>query len=155
VNYIDEAEKYLRHYQDMYRSISNMTRERARIIGRAFPKGYPEMDLSGLPAGGGSGGSSGGDDTYNALFRIKVLTESIDETEKKLDDIKALLEDISQDEGCELYGDILFKWYVERLSREQIAEDSRYSERNIYRIKDKAIRKFAVNLFGLDGLRVV
>lgn len=128
-----------------------MEKERAKLIGKAGPKGYPKADYSQPLVEGGKGK----DDAYNLLFKIKVLTDKIQKTEKQLEDVERILKEISQDQGCELYGDILRKWYIDRVPREEIAEDTRYCKRNIYNIRDKAIRKLAINLFGLDAVSVV
>ncbi len=151
MNYIEEAEKYLRHYNDLYRSLRNMNKERARLIGHAGPKGYPTLDYT-QPIGSGG---SGQDDAYNILFKIKTLTENIKKTEQKLEEIEKVLSEISREPGSELYGDILKKWYIEKVSREEIALESQYCERNIYKLKNKAIRKFAINLFGLDAVNIL
>ena len=151
MNYIEEAEKYLRHYYDLNRSLQNMIRERAKLIGRSGPKGYPSQDFTQPYTSEGSGQ----DDAYNILFKIQTLTENIDKTEKKLEEVDFILDGISKEPGCGLYGDILKKWYIEKVPREEIAEEARYCERNIYKIKDKAIRKFAVNLFGLDAVSLI
>lgn len=151
MNYIEEAEKYLKSHRDMYRGLNNMRKERAKLIGQAGPKGYPEADYTQPVVEGGKDR----DDAYNLLFTIKVLTDKIQKTEKQLEDVERILGEISQDEGCELYGDILRKWYIDRVPKEEIAQDARYCKRNIYKIKDKAIRKLAINLFGLDAVSVV
>lgn len=149
MDYIEEAEKYLRHYQDLYRSLSNMRRERAILMGKAAPRGYKESDYTQPVVSGGPGQ----EDAYNLLFKIKVLTENITKTTEKLKEIDEILNGISQEPGCELYGDILNKWYIEKLPREEIAQEANYCERNIYKIRDKAIQKFAVNLFGLNAVK--
>lgn len=149
MDYIEEAEKYLRHYHDLYRSLSNMRIKRAKLIGKAAPQGYKESDYT-QPIVTGGGGQ---EDAYNLLFKIKVLTENITKTIEKLKEIDEILNGISQEPGCELYGDILKKWYIEKVPREEIALEANYCERNIYKIRDKAIQKFAVNLFGLNAVK--
>jgi len=153
LNYLKEAEKYLKHYHDLHRSLQNMRGELSRLYGKAAPKGYSEVSTDIIKLT--SRETSYEDDTYNLLFRIKTLTENISRTEEQLQEIDEILDSISQDEGCELYGDILRKMYIERLPREEIAQDMRYSERNIYYLKHEALAKFAVNLFGIDALGFV
>lgn len=151
MNYIEEAENYLRHYYDLHRSLQNMRRERGKLIGRSAPKGYSEKDYT-QPR---PSNMSGQDDAYDVLFKIKTLTDNIQKTEGYLEEVNIILDEISVEPGCELFGDILRKWYIEKLPREEIAQESQYCERNIYKIKDKAIRKFAVNIFGLDAVSIV
>jgi hypothetical protein len=60
---------------------------------------------------------------------------------------------ISQDSGCERYKDILLMWYVEKIPKEDIANNIGYSHRqSVYEIKNKAIKKFTVALFGIVAL---
>lgn len=151
MNYIEEAEKYLKHHNDLYRSLRNMHRERAKLIGKGGPKFYKEADYTQPVVTGGLGQ----EEAYNLLFKIKVLSDNIAKTEEKIKEIDIILEDISREPGCELYGDILKKWYIIKMPREEIAQEASYCERNIYKIKDKAIRKFAVNLFGLDAINII
>lgn len=55
-----------------------------------------------------------------------------------------------------MYGEVLKMWYVDKLPKEEIAEEVKYSSRqSIYDIKNKAIRKFAIRLFGLEALKMV
>lgn len=70
----------------------------------------------------------------------------------KVDDV---LDSICIDPGCERYKDILFMWYVEKLEKDDIADQSGYSRRTIFYVKAKAIRKFSISLFGIDALKAV
>jgi len=153
VNYIKEAEKYLYYYNELYRSLEHMRRERSRLIGKSCPSSdvVAKFDLTGVRA-------SAHDEAINDLYKIKVLTENIAETEKALAEVDKILEEISKDPGCELYGEVLRKWYIEKIPKEEIAEEIGYSEnsrQSIYNIRNAAIRKFAVRLFGIGALKVV
>ena len=47
-------------------------------------------------------------------------------------------------------------WYVEKKAKEDIAEKVGYSHRqSVYEIRNKAIRKFAVALFGIVVLEAI
>jgi hypothetical protein len=47
-------------------------------------------------------------------------------------------------------------WYIEELPKEKIAEIIGYSSKqSIYDIEAKAIRKFAIMLFGIDVLKAI
>ncbi len=96
------------------------------------------------------------DDTFNVLFEIQKLTENKSKTQEEFGNINNILNEISEENGCELYGTVLRKWYIERLTKEEIAEDLGYSSKQtVYDIRNKAIRKFAVRLFGIEALRAV
>lgn len=150
MNYIREAENRLWYYRDLQRSIDEMSRQIVRLISKSGPKELTAMkyDSTGIR-------SSKHDEAYNILFEMQKLKDGIDKTKKGLQEINAILEEISQDEDCEQYGDILRKWYIERLSKEVIAEELNYSVRTVYYKRDAAIRKFAVSIFGIEALKVV
>lgn len=71
----------------------------------------------------------------------------------KIDDV---LVAICEGSGCERYKDVLVMWYVNKLDKEDIAERLGYSHRqSVYEIKNKAIRKFAVALYGVTALKAI
>lgn len=154
MNYIKEAEKYLYYYNELYRSLEHMRKERAKLIAKSCPSSniVTKFDLTEVRA------NAHHDEAINDLYKIKVLSENIAETEKALAEVDKILEEISKDPGCELYGEVLRKWYIEKIPKEEIAEEIGYSEnsrQSIYNIKNAAIRKFAVRLFGIGALKVV
>lgn len=149
MNYIEEAEKYLKYYSDMYIGLKEMDRQISRLLIKSGPGGYKSpalLDPTGVK-------SSDQDDAINTIFKLQKLIENRNKTEQKLKEIEKHLEDISKDEGCELYGLVLRRWYIERRSKEDIAEEVGYSSRqSIYTIRAEAIRKFAVRLFGIGAV---
>lgn len=150
MNYIKEAENYLWYYHDLYRSIENLDRQISRLIAKAGPKmSVIKFDETGVKTGHY-------DDAFNILFEIQKLTEAKQKTLTALNDVEEILEEISVEPGCELYGQVLRKWYIEKVPKDDIAEQLGYSSRrSVYEIKNRAIRKFAVRLFGLEALQVV
>lgn len=153
MNYIKEAENVLWYYNDLYRSVENMNREIAKIVGRQGPSGLNavSMDPTGV-----HGNGSADDNTYNLLYRLKVLSENRERTIAELSQVDALLNDISQESGCELYGAVLKEWYVYRTPKEEIAKQIGYAHKSaVYRIKDRAIKKFAIRRFGLEAMKVI
>lgn len=151
MNYIREAENYLYHYRDLYKSIENMDREISRLIRNSGPQ-----DITGISYDGVGQGQVSQDDAFNTLFKIQKLTESRKETKEKLEKIDTLLDDLSEDEGCEFFGEVLRKWYIEKIPKEEIATDIGYSSRqSIYTLRGKAIRKFSIRLFGIESVRML
>ncbi|CEP67867.1 RNA polymerase sigma factor, region 3/4 [Moorella glycerini] len=151
MNYIKEAENYLRYYHDLYKSLENINRQIARLIGRAAPREVTAIcfDETGIKSGRY-------DETLNTLFELQKLVECREETQTALSEIDKILEEISREPGCELYGQVLRKWYIEKKSKEEIAEELGYSSRqSVYDIKNRAIRIFAVRLFGLGALKAI
>ncbi len=149
MNYIREAENVLRYYRDLYRSIEHMDREIARLIRQAGPSDIKAIVVDEQL------GSGRHDETINILFQIQQLSENRAKTESELKKVEDILDDISRQAGCEKYGIVLKKWYVEGQPRHEIAKELGYTERHLYRIKSRAIRKFAVSLFGIEALKVV
>lgn len=150
MNYIQEAEKRLRHYRDLEKSLEQMDKDIARIISRSSPSelNAVAMDITGIRSGRQ-------DEAINILFELQTLSESKLQTEEEIKDIADLLKEISQEPDCNFYGKVLYAWYVKRKSREDIAKEIGYSVRQIYNIKNAAIRKFAVRVLGIKALDAI
>lgn len=151
MNYIKEAENVLKYYRDLNRSIDHMSHEIGKLMGQNAPHHLTAVPLD--PAGGIHG--SGKDDTYNVLYKIKVLTENRDKTKAELDTINQILDEIIKEPGCEKYRYVLMEWYIHRTPKEEIAEEMPCSVRNVYRLRDEAIKKFALRYFGLEVLKII
>jgi hypothetical protein len=152
MNYIKEAENVLLYYNDLYRSIQNMDREIAKLVAKQGPSVLTAVagDETGIRGGGGH------EDTANVLFRLQILTENKLKTEAELEKINCQLNEISQDRGCELYGQVLKEWYVFKTPKEEIRKTIGYSERkSIYNLRDKAIRKFSASYYGIEAVRAM
>ncbi|AFM40312.1 hypothetical protein Desaci_1286 [Desulfosporosinus acidiphilus SJ4] len=150
MNYIEEAENLLLYYNDLYRSVENLNREISKLIRYQTPSPLNAIQLEETGVR-----SSKVEDTYNMMFKLKTMVENKEKTELELKEIDRILEELSQDPGCEYYGQLLKEWYIYGTAKEKIADLIKSSSRNVYRIKDQAIKKFAVRYFGLDAMRVV
>jgi hypothetical protein len=150
VNYIQEAEKRLKHYRDLERSVEQMDKDIARIVSKASPSelNAVAMDLTGVRG-------SSDDDAYNILFELQTLTISKRKTEEELNNIADILKDISKEKECCMFGKVLYMWYVKRIPKEEISKETQYSIRQLYRIKDDAIRRFAVRVLGIKALEAI
>lgn len=153
MNYIREAEKYLWHYRDLERSLSQICEEITRLKYVYCPDDYPKSTISdGMP----DSPYPHEHDLMDVAFKLKIYLESKEKTEKEMKDIERILDEISQEPGCENFGRVLKMWYIDKLPKEEIAEILGYSSRQtIYNIKSAAIKKFAISLFGLDALKAV
>ncbi|WP_407312091.1 hypothetical protein [Desulfosporosinus sp. SB140] len=151
MNYIEEAENLLLYYTDLYQSVENLNREIAKLVRYQTPSSLNAIQLeeTGIR-------SSKVEDTYNLLFKLKTMVENKERTELELKEIDRVLEEMSQDPGCKYYGRLLKEWYVNRTSKEDIAELIGYAtKKSVYELKNRAIKKFAIRYFGLDALRVM
>ena len=156
MNYIEEAEKYLRNYRHLRGSVDTMRRERERLIGKAGPRGEENMAIALDAVGGGWGSAGEYDDAINLIWRIRELTENIQKTEERLKEIDRILEEISEGDGCEFYGRVLRAWYIDGIAKEDIAAEIGYESRtSIYTIRNRAIRKFAVRVLGIRALEAI
>ena len=148
MNYVKMAEDRLRYYRDMQRSIKNAESEIARLVRKAGPNELNaiQLDITGIRC-------SKQDEAIDTLMKIMELKDCAEKTEEALKDIDFHLEEVSLGQGCELFGQVLRRWYIDEEPKEKIAEDLRYSERkSIYQIRERAIRKFAIQLFGIKAL---
>ncbi|OPY59159.1 MAG: hypothetical protein A4E55_00376 [Pelotomaculum sp. PtaU1.Bin035] len=150
MNYVKEAESKLYYYHTLQQSIEEADRQIARLVARAGPKNLSAMVLDGSGVRGGAV-----DETVNILFEIQELQDSREKTRVALAEIDELLKKVSQEPGCEKYGPILRKWYIEKKTKETIAEEMEYSVPTIYSLRNAAIRKFAVLLFGIKAWKAV
>lgn len=144
MNYIKEAENYLYYYNDLKISIENMERQREKLIKINGPKEIKSVQLD------ITGGGKKQDEAINVLYKIQELTRNIKETELRLEDINDILKKF--DESKET---ILRMWYIDGEKKEDIADKLHCTERHLYRVKDAAIRKFAIHILGINALSVI
>lgn len=148
---IREAENRLWYYRDLVRSVDYAREQIGILAGKGAPKGITavSMDPTGIRA-------SKPHDTLSIMYQLQRWTEIRDKTSEEIDKIDAILAEIIQEPGCERYADILKMWYVEKMAKEDIADDLGYNQRrSVYELCNKAIRKFAIRLFGLEALRAI
>jgi len=151
MNYIREAENYLRYYRELHQSIEHADYMINKLAKQTAPKGISavSMDITGVRAGKPV-------NTLNQIYQLQMWKEMKDRTMVEIGKVDNVLESISKDQGCENYKSILFMWYVEKKAKEAIAEEIGYSHRqSVYEIRNKAIKKFAVALFGIVALEAI
>ncbi len=150
MDYIREAEKKLWHYRDMKRSLEWQEREISKLKWAGAPMGITAMNLDGMPKGNKA------DEMINIAFELKAYLEMKAATEEEVSIIDNILDEISKDKGCERYGEILRLWYIDGLKKEKVLEIMNYgSLTSIYDLKNEAIRKFAVNIYGSTALKAI
>jgi hypothetical protein len=139
------------YYNNIYNSLANLDRQISRLKYEGLPKEISATDYSRDKVSGG-----GRDSTENILFKVQVLMDCRQESLLKLSEIDEQLQQISTEHGCHNYGQVLRLWYIEKLPKEEIAERIGYSHKEeIYKLRGRAIRKFAVNLFGISAANVM
>lgn len=150
MDYIKEAEKRLWHYRDLEKSIEQMDKDIARIISKSSPSelNAVAMDITGIRG-------NKQDEAMNILFELQTITMAKKHTEDEIREIADILREISQEPECSLYGKVLYAWYVKRTEKDDIAKEIGYSRRQVYNIRNAAIRKFAVRILGIKALNAI
>ncbi len=143
MNYIKEAENYLYHYRDLKISLTNMKKQRDKLIQNNGPK---DISSVGLDITGVSGGNRQ-DEAINVLYQIQSLTKSMKDTEDKLIEVDEVLDKLEK-----LDATLLKMWYIGREDKKEIASMLNCTERHLYRMKDAAIRRFAIHVLGINAL---
>lgn len=139
------------YYNNIYNSLTNLDKQIAILIRQQGPKPLTavSMDLTGVRGGRV-------DNTEATMYRLQVLEHCRAESLLALDKADGMLQEISKERGCELYGMVLRLWYIEKLPKEEIADRVGYATRvSVYQIKQRAIRKFAANMFGVNAVKAM
>lgn len=152
MNYIKEAENVLEHYTDLEYSMKNIEKRIIKLKYSGAPKELKASVLDDICIKV----TPKHDETINILCELKILVDERCDVIKQLDEIDKFLQELSEDEGCELYGKVLRMWYIDKFSKEKIAGELFYEcKQSVYNIRNKAIRKFTVRWFGITGLKAI
>lgn len=144
----------MRYYSDLKRSVEHAGRMISKLTWQTAPGGVNAVSIS--PTGGCGG--SHVINTFDQLYQLQKWREVRDNTNAELEKIDIVLDGICAEPGCELYARVLIMWYVDRATKEDIADElgySRSSMHSIYDVKNRALKKFAVSLFGIDALKAI
>lgn len=148
MNYIKEAIDYLRNYENLSRSTANLKDE---IISLKLElKSVKEISYSDMPHGGADPAMSD-DAIVNKMFRLKKAEDDYKETSRTLKRMDKTMERFK--ESNELYYKVLNGYFIDQLTEEQLMKDFNYSDRHLRRIKQNALRTFAIQLFGINAMR--
>ncbi len=147
MNCIREAEEHLWYYRDMKRSLEHIERKLNKLHWDGKPQELKAVEIDGMPHA-----NRQHDDMINIMYEYKRYLHMKETTELEIKEIDMILDDITKEKGCEHYKDVLKMWYIEKATKYEIALKIGYSERSVYHHKEKAIKKFAIQLFGLSAL---
>jgi DNA-directed RNA polymerase specialized sigma subunit len=146
MNYIREAIEQLEEYNRLRCSLANL-KEEIQDIKSTMPDAKAIV-IDDMPHG--SGPSSPDFEIVNKLYMIQKKTEEYKHTDRAIRRINRILESISNEKGCEQYGKLLKLWFIDKWDKIDIATELECTERHVYRLKGQAIRKFAIELNGID-----
>lgn len=150
MNYIKEAENYLKYYRNLKKSLDHANYMINNFTWLTAPNSIHAVvnDPSGISARKPV-------NTVEQLYELVRWQEQKKQTQKEIDHIEEILNDMVKEKGCEKYRRVLEMWYVEKEDKEYIAQELNYCTRNVFRVKEKALEKFAVTLFGIKALKAI
>lgn len=143
MNYIKEAEEYLRSYSDLKDSIVNIKKELEFL--ELELTGAKAIDYSGMPGGGGA--ALPDDRLVNLLYKKQVKEAALESTTNTLSYINYIFERLSEKEAK-----VLKAFYIEGLRGTALEEEFELCERQVYNLRQPAIRRFAKQLFGIKAI---
>ncbi|KEH99959.1 DUF1492 domain-containing protein [Clostridium botulinum] len=144
MNYINEAIEYLTSYNDLKIALKNLKNK--ELLLKENLEEIKSVSLDGMPK---SNMIDPDDRIINIIFKLDQTRNYIKETENKIKEIDNIFKNFKENELTKEYGKILRLWYIEQWSKIRIAMEFNCSERQLYRIRSKAIRKLAIQLFGI------
>ncbi|MBR0063901.1 MAG: DUF1492 domain-containing protein [Oscillospiraceae bacterium] len=143
INYFAEAEKTLRARGYLESALGNLTRRRERIISESAPSGYPSPDFSKPYAS-----TSAVNDALSACVELAEVEREVALTKKTIAEVDTVLGQLEEADAR-----LLRLWYIERKSKDEIAEEVVYtSASTIYDLRNKAVAQFALLYFGAGAL---
>ena len=143
INYFKSAERVLAERGNLERAIPNLERRLERAISANAPNELSTIDYS-RPYVSASATS----DALSACLEVAELTREINSTREIIQEIDRVLEQLSSDDSL-----LLRAWYLERKSKEDIAEELDYSSvTTVYDLRNKAVAAFAILYFGAGAL---
>jgi RNA polymerase sigma factor (sigma-70 family) len=143
MNYIREAIEFLRNYQDLNIAAENLMDKLNEL--NAALEGYKEINVTGMPGGSAKAQD---DAVCNLIFQRDKAVEHLEETKKAISKIDNALSKLSEEERK-----ILVMSYSQEMTDTQISDELNISRRTFYRYRSEAIRKLAIQLFGIQVIK--
>lgn len=146
MDYVKEAENYLRHYASLKKSVSHAKFMIDQLAFRACPGEVSAVtnDITGVSA-------QHPVNTLQEMYELQKWKSVCEDSAGEIAHIEELLNGMDEKERK-----VLELWFLERMSISEIAADLRYEERrSVYNLKNKALKDFAVALFGIHALRAI
>lgn len=148
MDYVREAIEYLKSYKDLEAAKQNLLLEIRELRASGDSKA---INMDGMPHGSRDGGFD--DHIVNKMYKLQHAEKSYKETIRTLSKIDKILEEISHGDGNEKHGKLLRMWFIENNKINEIAETLDISDRHVFRVKNVAIRRLAVRLFGINVIK--
>lgn len=143
INYFKSAERVLSERGNLERALANLERRLERTIKESGPGELPAIDYS-RPYVSASATA----DALSACLEVAELMREINATKETIQEIDRVLDQLSSDDAS-----LLRAWYVERRTKEDIAELLDYtSTTTVYDLRNKAVGAFAILYYGAGAL---
>jgi hypothetical protein len=134
----------------MQAALPNLEKRIARLVAQTSPRTLKAISLEEMGAGAAE------QETLNLICEIKELSDCRDLTKAALEEIDEILVNISKDDKCKNYGYILRAWYIEGTYKDDIAKELMYSSKqSVYDLKESALNKFAMQLYGYPAVKAL
>lgn len=146
MDYVKEAENYLRHYASLKKSVEHAQYMIERLMYKSRPRevGAVQNDVTGVAAQ-----CSG--NTLQEMYELQRWQSVREESLHEIGHIERLLEGMDEKEHS-----LLNLWFVQKLSVVDIMVEMDYETRQaVYNLKTKAVKNFSVILFGIQALRAI
>lgn len=147
MDYKSEALSYLENYRKLNHAVGNLQRQIERIEQNEGPtlNALHSMKLSDLPKS-----NPQQEEAFNMLYKLQVLTQSLHDTLRDIQDIDEALEILAEEN--ELYKIVLVETVIKKREITELSREIDYSTRQISRIKHEALTMFAVLFLGIIAL---
>lgn len=143
INYFKSAERTLSERANLEKALANLERRKDRILRRGAPSDNVLTDYARPYVSGG-----GANAVLSEMIDLAEIKREIEFTRETIEEIDDVLGQLERTDA-----DLLRAWYIERESKEKIAERINYSSSStIYDLRNKAVAAFAVLYFGAGAL---
>ncbi len=146
MDYVKEAENYLRHYASLKKSVEHAEYMIHRLTYRSQPKeiSAAQNDMTGIAA-------QYPGNTLQEMYELQKWQEVRNESLQEIKHITDLLDGMDEKERK-----VLEMWYVQKMDKLDIAEEMGYGTRkSAYEMRDRGLKNFSVALFGIQALKAI
>ncbi len=139
INYFKSAEKVLSERGNLERALANLERRLERTLQKSRPGELSAIDYSQPYIS-----ASNVTDTLADCLEVAEIMRELTTTKETIQEIDRVLDQLPRDDAY-----ILRAWYIERKTKEEIAELLDYtSMTTIYDLRNKAVAAFAILYYG-------
>lgn len=143
MDYIREATERLRYLKDLYKANENL---RDTILDLRLKCQGKEITLDGMPHGSSS--INYDDAIVNDMFKLQESAKRLAENKAEIKKINKELSGLEEQDR-----NLLIAWYVEKADLQDMCTKFICSKTELYRRRDRIIRQFARQLFGVRVIK--